>query len=185
MLQMEQQLIELSIQRDDETAAYERQLSQARQQLAAQIEQWSYQYMITSPVAGKITYTNYWSTNQTIRSGERLATVIPAESMQVIGRLTVPTANFGKVALGQTVNIKLSGYPYMEYGLLKGSIASISEVPEAGGYIAEVTLPDSLKTTYGKPLALIRQMDGTGEIITVDQRLIQRFLQPIRALFDK
>lgn len=185
VLQMEQQLIELSIQRDDETAAYERQLDQARQQLAAQIEQWIYQYTIVSPVAGTITYTNYWSTNQTVQAGERLATVIPTDDMRVIGRLTVPTAGFGKVALGQTVNIKLNGYPYMEYGLLKGSIASLSEVPEAGGYIAEVALPGNLKTTYGKPLALIRRMDGTGEIITVDQRLIQRFLQPVRALFDK
>ena len=39
--------------------------------------------------------------------------------------------------------------------------------------------------TYGKELPLIQQMDGTGEIITQDQRLIQRFLQPVRALFDK
>jgi hypothetical protein len=185
ILQQEQQLIELETQKEEQTAEYERQLSNLRQQLLAQIAEWEYQYLIVSPVAGKVTYTQYWNTNQTVQAGGRIATVVPAESTEVIGRVDVPTASFGKVAIGQTVNVKLNGFPYMEFGMLKGRVRTLSEVPGQAGYVAEVVFPEGLHTTYKKELPLIQQMDGTAEIITRDQRLIQRFLQPIRALFDR
>ena len=185
ILKMEQQLIELSIEQDDEIANYNRQLSQAVQQLKVQIEQWKYQYVIIAPTDGVITFTNFWSSNQSIQTGERLATIIPQNDQQIIGRLTVPTEGFGKVFLGQNVNVKLSGYPYMEYGMLKGVVRSISEVPEEEGYIVEVSFPNGLVTTYRKQLSMIYEMDGTAEIITKDMRLIEQFIQPIRALFDE
>ncbi len=185
ILQQEQQLIELETQKEEQTAEYERQLDNLRGQLLARIAQWEYQYLIVSPIAGKVTFTQYWSTSQTVQAGERIATVVPRQGAEVIGRINVPTGGFGKVAMGQTVNVKLSGFPYMEYGMLKGRIRTLSEVPGQAGYVAEVVFPEGLRTTYKKELPLIQQMDGTGEIITADQRLIQRFLQPIRALFDK
>lgn len=186
IMQSKQQLIELSIQQDNETAQYERNLSQYRQQLINQINQWKENYLLISPIEGKITFINYWSINQRIKNGERLASVVPAEAMQVIGRASIPSSGFGKVETGQTVNVKLNGYPYMEFGVLKGKIKSISAVPDGqNGYIAEVTFPSGLITTYQKELNMIQQMDGTAEIITKDIRLIQRYLQPIRALFDR
>ena len=186
IMQMQQQIIELSLQRDNEIAEYERQLNQRRQQLVIQIEQWKYQYLVETPTDGKITFINYWSNNQQVHSGERLASVIPADSMQIVGRLYIPSAGFGKVEKGQTVNVRLSGYPYMEFGMLKGYIKTISAVPDIQkGYVAEVEFPSGLVTTYNKKLNLIQQMDGNSEIITKDMRLIQQFLQPIRALFDK
>lgn len=186
IMQSRQQLIELSIQQDNELAEYERNLSQYRQQLLNQINQWKEKYLIASPIQGKITFINYWSNNQRIKTGDRMASVIPAESMQVIGRASIPSSGFGKVAVGQQVNVKLNGYPYMEFGVLKGVIKSISAVPDGeNGYIAEIDFPAGLTTTYKKDLNLIQQMDGTAEIITKEMRLIQRYLQPIRALFDE
>jgi multidrug resistance efflux pump len=186
IMQMQQQIIELSVQQDNEIAEYERQLNQRRQQLITQIEQWKYQYVIETPTAGKITFINHWSNNQRVQLGERLASVVPDDSMQIIGRLYVPSAGFGKVEKGQTVNVRLNGYPYMEFGMLKGYIKSMSAVPDAEkGYIAEIVFPNGLLTTYGKNLNLIQQMDGQGEIITKDMRLIEQFLQPIKALFDE
>lgn len=186
IMQSRQQLIELSIQQDNELAEYERNLSQYRQQLLNQINQWKEKYLIASPIQGKITFINYWSNNQRVKTGDRMASVIPAESMQVIGRASIPSSGFGKVAVGQQVNVKLNGYPYMEFGVLKGVIKSISAVPDGeNGYIAEIDFPGGLTTTYKKDLNLIQQMDGTAEIITKEMRLIQRYLQPIRALFDE
>ena len=84
------------------------------------------------------------------------------------------------------VNIKLNSFPYMEYGILKGKIKSIAGVPtQEKGYLAEVELPYGLVTTYHKSLSLIQQTDGIGEIIIKDLNLMQRLLQPIRALFNE
>ena len=99
----------------------------------------------------------------------------------MIGRMEVPSAGFGKVETGQTVNVKLNGFPYMEYGVLKGTIRSISSVPASVqtatgttiAYTVEVVFPEGMRT----------QMDGTGEIITEDMRLIEQVIHPIVSLF--
>ena len=50
-------------------------------------------------------------------------------------------------------------------------------------YTVEVVFPGELTTTYKKELPLIQQMDGTGEIITEDMRLIEQFIRPVVSLF--
>lgn len=191
IIQSEQQLVELSIQQQNETAEYERALEQSRQQLAAQIAQWFQQYVLVAPAAGRVTLVSYWSENQHVKVGDKLASIVPDGPTEVIGRLQVPTAGFGKVKVGQSVNVKLNGYPYMEFGVLRGTIRSLSAVPEqvqtqtgmAAVYIAEVVFANGMTTSYRRELPMIQQMDGTAEIITEDMRLISRFIQPIVSLF--
>lgn len=190
ILQMKQQLAELEMQFNNETATYRRQIAESRSRLQAQIKQWRETYLLTSPICGRLTLTKYWNANQNVNTGDKLATVIPTDSMSVIGIMTVPSAGFGRVAVGQAVNIRLNGYPYQEYGVLKGVVSRLSSVPDMSnaqkaGYIAEVTFPGGMQSTYKEQLTLIQQMDGTGDIITRDQRLIERFIQPLRALFDR
>ena len=185
ILQIQQQLAELTILNENEIAEYERLFSQSRQNLIAQIEQWNNLYVIRSPIIGTVSMTKYWSSNQSIQVGERLASIVPKDRMEVIGRMTIPFAGFGNVKIGQNVNVKLDGFPYMEYGMLKGNIISLSDVPEDNGYIAEVAFSKGLQTTYNKNINLIQQMNGVGEIQTKDMRLIERFIQPVRALFDQ
>lgn len=191
IIQTEQQVIELTIQQENEVAEHERGINASRQQLAAQIAQWKQQYIVEAPTAGRVTLVSYWSKNQHVKVGDKLASIIPEAQTEIVGRMQVPTAGFGKVKTGQTVNVKLNGYPYMEFGVLKGTIRTISAVPEqvqtpqgaTAAYIAEVVFPVGMQTSYKKELPLIQQMDGTGEIITEDLRLIERFIQPILSLF--
>lgn len=147
--------------------------------------------MLEAPATGRVTLVSYWSENQHVAVGDKLASIIPDGDTEVIGRMQVPTAGFGKVQVGQTVNVKLNGYPYMEFGVLRGTIRTLSAVPEqvqaqgvsTAAYIAEVVFRDGMLTSYKKELPMIQQMDGTGEIITEDMRLISRFVQPIVSLF--
>lgn len=185
LLQMEGQLLELSMQYNNEIASYTTQIEESIKRLSAQIKQWEQTYLLISPIAGRLSYVKYWSRNQNITIGEQLATITPIDSSSVIGIMEVPSAGFGKVKIGQTVNVKLNGYPYFEYGILKGKIERISSIPDKAGYIVEVWFADGMQSTYREHLTLIQQMDGIGEIITVDQRLILRFINPLRAFFDK
>ena len=66
----------------------------------------------------------------------------------------------GKVKPGQKVNIKLSGYPYLEFGMVRGVIKSISLVPSRDAYIIEIDLPDGLTTLYGMKLDFTRICRG-------------------------
>lgn len=191
IIQLEQQLVELNIQQENETSEFERLLTQSYQQLLAEIAKWRQTYTLAAPTSGHITFVSYWNENQHIKIGAKLASIIPQSDAQVIGRVQIPSAGFGKVKVGQKANIKLNGYPYMEFGVLKGEIQSLSAVPEqvqtANGntivYMAEISFPEGLKTSYGKELPMIQQMDGTAEVITEDMHLISRFFNPIVSLF--
>jgi multidrug resistance efflux pump len=179
----EGRLIELDLQHENELNNLVVGLKTARNNLLAQIASWRNSYVIEAPVAGRVTFTSYWSENQSITAGERFATVVPeteAAADEVVGKLIIPSASLGKVSPGQTVHVKLNGYPYMEFGILKGELASISAVPDATGYTADVRFPGGLVSTYKKQFELIYQMDGTAEIVTRDMRLIERFFAPVR-----
>ena len=191
ILQLRQQLTELKIQRQNEETEHLRGIMQQASQLKAQVAQWLEQYAVISPADGTVSLQKVWSRGQHVMVGDVIASVVPDNGDRVIGRLQVPSSGFGKVEEGQTVNVRLNGFPYMEFGVLKGVVESIPAVPQtvttAEGntivYTVEVNFPDSLVTTYGKELPMVQQMDGTAEIITRDRRLIGQFIDPVLSLF--
>lgn len=190
IIQLEQQLVELSIKEEDETLAFEQEIRTNIERLSADIRNWKLTYLLTAPISGKVSFVNKWDVGQFINAGEHFLTVAPDERQSVIGVVHIPQASFGKVSAGQKVNVKLKGYPYMEYGMLVGTIGHLSSVPEvqsenqnAPHYTAEILFENGMKTTYGKDLRMIQKMDGSAEIITEERSLIMRFLDPVIALF--
>ena len=184
LLQLNENLLELKLKRENDLNTFRNTLDEAFVSLQTQIDDWFEHYVLTSPIRGKITLTNYWSENQVIEAGERLATIVPHEETIIIARAYIPSSSLGKVETGQQVNIKLSGFPYMEYGVLKGHVKAISLVPEKEGYVAEIELSQGMESTYRETLKFIQQMDGTADIITDNMRLIYRLVNPLRALVN-
>ena len=184
LLQLKESLLELRLTRENDLKRYQSELDEMLVTLQSQINDWFENYVLTSPIEGKITLTNYWSENQVINAGERLATIVPDEETIIIARAFVPSSGLGKVETGQKVHIKLSGFPYMEYGILTGRVNTISLVPEQEGYVAEIELEEGMKSTYKETLKFIQQMDGTADIITEETRLIYRFINPLRTLIN-
>ncbi len=184
LLQLKESLLELQITREDDLNNLKNSLDYNFVSLQTQVNDWFENYILTSPIDGKITFTNYWSENQVINSGERLATVVPQEETIIIARAFIPSAALGRVQKGQKVNIKLSGFPYMEYGTLKGYINAISLVPEKEGYVVEIELSGGMTSGYGETLKFVQQMDGTADIVTEETRLIYRFINPLKMLVN-
>jgi len=79
-------------------------------------------------------------------------TIIPDEASVPVGKITLPMQGAGKVKPGQKVNIKLTNYPYLEYGMVRGVVTRLSGVPNQNNYLVEVSLPSGLKTNYKKQL---------------------------------
>lgn len=190
ILQSEQSIFDLEQQRIDEEQQLTLALTSTKEQLFAQIRQWEQSYLLIAPCDGKVTFTKYWQKNQNVSAGEVLVTVVPDEDTQVVGKILLPQKGAGKVKVGQTVNVKLDNYPYLEYGMVKVSIRNISMVPvqvdeNTKAYMLEVEFPNSLVTTYGKELDFSQEMTGTAEIITEDLRLLDKFINPIKAVIKK
>jgi len=179
-------LLELQEQYRNEIAKFESDITDEISILKNQLKNWKDKYLFISPIKGKVTLTKYWSENHVISAGERVATIVPVDSTVVICRAVVPSSGISKVNIGQKVNIKLTGYPYMEYGMLTGKIQSISLVPEKEeGYIVEIGLNEGMLSSYSEQLKLVQEMDGTAEIITREMRMIYRFINPLKMIFEK
>jgi HlyD family secretion protein len=186
MSQLKSTITDLELQYGQQ---YENLLSsmiETENNLKAQIEIWEQRYLLRSPQAGKCVFTKYWAKDQNLTANETVITVLPENQGEIIGTMLLPAIGAGKVKVGQKVNIRLDNYPYMEFGMLEGRIANISDIPDQGMYYATVVFPDGLITSYGKALVFTQRLNGTAEIITNDIRLLQRILQPLKhILFER
>ena len=188
MLTLEQGLNELDIQRQAEEDGFNLRFSRTIQELLAQIESWTVTYAIIAPFDGTVSLQDFWGEGQHVSVGDVIASVVPDMSADIEGRMKVSSVGFGRVEKGQTVNIRLNGFPYIEFGILKGVISRISQVPEklpdgSVAYNVDVYFPSGLVSTYRRTFPFIQDMDGEAEIITRDQRLIELFVEPIISLF--
>ena len=180
-IRMKETKLDLQVQYDKELKQYLLNLEESLQLLRSLISQWEEKYLIQSPVAGSVTLTRFRNENQVIKPGEILATVVPSIPISIVVRAIIPISGFGKIEIGQKVNIKLSGFPYMQFGVLRGRIYSVSQVPGEGGFSADIELTEGMTSTYREKIRFIHEMDGTADIITRDTRLINKFINPIRS----
>ncbi|MFI3315284.1 MAG: HlyD family efflux transporter periplasmic adaptor subunit [Rikenellaceae bacterium] len=185
MLQVQEQLIDLNILLDNEIDFLINEIKATRLKLLDKIEQWQQNYLLTSPSKGVLSYCRHYGVNQNVIATEKIGTIAPLKNSVIMGIMEIPAYDIGKVIISQTVNVKLDGYPYNEYGAIKGNINRISSVPSNEDYVVEVSFPDGLKSTYNKDIEFVQYMKGGAEIITKDERLIFKFIAPLRSLFDK
>lgn len=190
LLQTKQAITELEQSRSEQDHNHRTQLGMARDQIEVQITQWEKNFLLVSPTSGVVAITKYWQKNQNITAGETMMTVVPDGVSSYFGKLSLSQRGAGKVKEGQKVNIKLDDYPYMEFGFIQVSLSSISLLPYNDAalgnvYVLEVQLPDSLVTQYGTHIPYRPEMTGTAEIITDDMSVLERLMNPIKAVVKR
>lgn len=180
-----QLLIDYKIKRVEENDKLKSVLRESLENLRSQLAIWENTYLLVSPIDGIATFTRYWSANQSVTKDEPVVTVVPPDNGKYIGRITLKMQRSGKVIQGRLVNIKLAGYPYLEYGMVRGIVKSKSLVPSEDAYIIEIDLPNGLTTLYGNKLEFTQNMQGTAEILTDDIRLLQKIINPFRYMVSR
>jgi multidrug resistance efflux pump len=185
MAEKRQLLQDYNIKRVEDKENLVAVLNESYMNLTARIKIWENTYLLISPVAGIVSFTRFWNANQSVVKDEPVITVVPLETGNFLGRINLKMLRSGKVKPGQKVNIKLSGYPYLEYGMVRGVIKSKSLVASRDAYIIEIDLPDGLTTLYGMKLDFAQNMQGTAEIITEDIRLLQKIVNPFRYMISR
>lgn len=184
--QMKESLIDMEYQHAEKTNEFRSQIRSLVSQIRTDIRSWEMNYVLMSPIDGKITFTRYWVSNQNVQAGEEIFTVIPTSEFQLIGKASLPIARSGKVKAGQQVNIRLDNFPDDEFGMLNGVVHNISLVPAVSGqsmyYVVEIGLPDGLHTNYRKEIPYMPNMQGSADVITENVSLLERFFLPMKKL---
>ncbi|WP_142683875.1 HlyD family secretion protein [Chitinophaga polysaccharea] len=139
---------------------------------------WRQNYVLSSPISGKVLFFKYWKENQFIQSGEGVLMIVPS-TQQYLARGTIGINGAGKIRAGQKVLIKLSAYPFEEYGMLRGYVTSRSTVSMDSTFALEISLNDGLKTNAAKQIPIQPQFEGIGEILTEDKSVFQRLFEKV------
>lgn len=183
--QMEENLLDLQLQQVEKESVLLQDYRTNAEQLNNEINSWTLNYLLVSPVAGKITFNKYWTENQNVTAGESIFTIVPEEKETLIGKALLPVARSGKVKVGQRVIIRFTNYPDQEFGVVNGVVSSISMVPMEDNYMVEIGLPNGLVTNYRKTLPVSQEMQAVADIVTEDLRLIERFFMPLKKIFKE
>ncbi|MCK4569899.1 MAG: HlyD family efflux transporter periplasmic adaptor subunit [Bacteroidales bacterium] len=178
------EVLDLQLQYEQEKNDMQLSIHKSFNNLNGAINRWAQDYLIVAPIDGSATFNKFWTMNQNITEGEKIISIVPVDSSNIIGKLTMPVYRSGKVKVGQKVNIRFENYPYMEFGVVTGYVEKISIVPVDNTYAVDVSFPDGLKTNYQVELPFTQRMRGNAEIITQDTRLLTRIIRPLRSLIQ-
>jgi len=183
--QLGQTILDLRLQELEKQGQLQAEVKTGLDNLLNAFNTWEMTYILKTPVDGTVDISKYWNVNQNITAGETIFTIIPEASGQLVGKAALPIAGSGKVKPGQAVNVRFLNFPDTEYGIVRGVVSNISVVPSGDSYTLEVYFPNGLMTTYGKELPFYQEMYATGEIITEDLRLLERFFMPLKKIFSE
>ncbi|WP_336690807.1 MULTISPECIES: HlyD family secretion protein [unclassified Chryseobacterium] len=172
-----------AINTEKDKITYSTQTLQLFEQLRKSLKQWEQNYLLISNTHGIASFQQFFGENQFIKAGDAVLSILPKNREKLVGRMSVPATNSGKIASGEKVLIKLDNYRYQEYGIVEGKVQNISLSPDKeGNYYVDVLLPKGLKTSYNKNLVFDKELKGNAEIVTQDLRLIERFFYQMRKL---
>jgi hypothetical protein len=122
--------------------------------------------------------------NQTLKTGEELFYVLP-DGVDFGGEMQLGQYNFGKVKAGQEVIVKLNGYPFEQFGTIKGRLSSISAIPRDSTYWVQIAFPKGLKTSTHQDIPFRNGLTATAEIITEERSLFEQFFQELVRVFKR
>lgn len=178
-------LEELLLQQKQELNQLRINLLTAWKSTQVAVGEWEQTYLLQSPADGILSYNEMWRENKQVNAGNKVFSVVSAVPGRIVGKVKIPSEGSGKVKRGQRVNVRVNGYPHMEYGYLTGTVENVSMLPDENCYFATVRMPQELRTSYGKPLDFKGELGGTVEIITDELSLAQRILHPVRYIFQR
>lgn len=171
LVETEKEIIELTNSIRQQKTTFQQSLNT----FVSQVNEWIKSYVLLSPIKGRVAFDSFIQVNQQLIDGQIICFVNP-EISEYFAELTIPQANFGKVATGQKVLLKFQSYPFQEFGSVLGKIEFISHIPtKENAYRAKVKLVNQLKTTYGKEVQFRDGLSANAEIVTKDISLLERF----------
>lgn len=197
---LQSQKVEYDFEQKDRQLSSNNLLLDAYTNLVNQLNIWEQTYLMKAPIAGKVNYLNFIKPNSYITNNQEIANIIPQNgninsslSGIYVGEMFLESSGSGKIAEGQSVNIILDNFSKKEFGMLKGTVASIADVSSTitsstgsqSVYKVYVNLPNGLTTTAKKKLSFRYGMQGSAEVITKDISILGRIFDTIRAAFEQ
>jgi hemolysin D len=139
--------------------------------------------VLTSPIDGTVVQLSIHTLGAVVRPADVLLAVVP-KGEELIVEAMILNKDIGFVREGQSAEIKLEAFPFTRYGVIKGTIESIStdsvENKDLGlVFPCQVTLDRATIDVDMKRIALAPGFAATAEIKTGRRRIVEFLLSPL------
>ena len=139
-----------------------------------------------APVSGTVSSINISNIGEVTQPGQTIVEIAPVEVPLVLSAL-IPNKEAGLVQTDMTVQMKFDAFPYQEYGIVSGKVASISPdstMDEQMGAVYEVEIYlDRDHVIHEQKVVLLKAgQTASAEIIIRKRRVVDYLLAPIRKL---
>ena len=148
------------------------------------IRDWGKNTAWVAPFDGKILFNKQLNVSSFYKAGEASIVLVP-KGNRFSAFMKVSIQGSGKIEKGQKVFIEFSDFPKNDFGMLEGTVKSITSVSKNEMYEVEIQLPKKLITTYKKEIPVKSILKGNAKIITKNKRLINRFFEKVINLIEK
>ncbi len=183
--QQQRKIVELLRTQEQEFQRVQRSLNLAAQRFFAAARLALDEHALRAPVAGTVSFTQGWADHHFVTKNEEVLTVVPEGPVQrFVGRLALPRPGSGQVRVGQSVRVKFDGFPFHEFGAVRGRVEEIARVAQEDEYCVKVAFPQGLQTSTGLDLTYRPEMQGDAEIVTADRRILERIFATVWRFLD-
>lgn len=140
---------------------------------------------LTAPISGITEPLKKCNIGDTVFAGDTLVRIVPNEATRLKVELSISNKDIAEIRIGMPITLKFAALPPAEYGLVAGTISSLSAdalyLPNAPAFFtAEAILEkDTVCSKGGKTVALKSGMAAEAKIITGRKRILTVILEKL------
>lgn len=154
------------------------------QTFLSQVKGWIREYVIMASTSGKINFLFPIQVGVYLENNRNLGFINPT-TIGYYAETYLPQGNFGKIRIGQSVQLRFDAYPYQEFGYVSGRLSYIADIPSDSGYLAHIELPNGLITNQRQRLEYKNGLIAQSRVLVKDMKLGDRFLQEFRKVLNQ
>ncbi len=113
-------------------------------------------HRVRAPVAGVVGELARVERGAWIDRGEPLGAIVPQGTLEIEARFA-PSQAVGRIREGQPARLRLSGFPWAQYGSIEAQVRTVGQEPRDGTIIVELSIervPPTITLEHGQPGSL-------------------------------
>ena len=139
---------------------------------------------IYAPVDGYISTLNVTNVGEVVQPGQNIAEILPKNTPLVLSA-NIPNKEAGFIKVGMSVKVKFDAYPYQDYGVIEGTVTSISpdtksQENQEPVYQLEVELAQNSILENQEEISFKPGQTATADIIIRQRRIADVLLEPLQ-----
>jgi membrane fusion protein (multidrug efflux system) len=107
----------------------------------ARLEQEIDNYSIRAPISGTIGELLEIKPGSVVNMGDKLASIVPTGEVMIIAHFS-KEATVGRISPGQTAEMRLDAYPWMQFGTVKAQVANVGSESNNGKVRVDLTIQE-------------------------------------------